>query len=242
MATKKATKKSSKKKAGKAKSGQKKTGKLKGTLRVRMYRIGFGDFFLLTVPTKSGPQHILIDCGVFKGDLKTMDDCVKNLVAETGRKLALVIATHYHSDHISGFASNFDEFAQFEVGAVWLPNRLDPKLEIAMKLKEQITTVATQLQLRLGARRDDAGVQAFNKVQDALGVGGATNEKALQLLTKGFKNKPPVFYYEAGNELDLPEVLQGAITAELLGSSAAGYGGGICRERKQAATVYRRRR
>ncbi|HKO42715.1 MAG TPA: hypothetical protein VJU84_05470 [Pyrinomonadaceae bacterium] len=217
MATKKASNKSSKKKAGKAKSGQKKTGKLKGNLRVRMYRIGFGDFFLITVPTKSGPQHILIDCGVFKGDLKTMDDCVQNLVAETGRKLALVIASHYHADHISGFASNFDEFSQFEVGAVWLPNRLDPKLEIAMKLKEQITAVATQLQLRLGARQDDAGVQAFNKVQDALGVGGATNEKALQLLTKGFKNKPPVFYYEAGNELDLPEVLQGAITAELLG-------------------------
>src|SRR5260221_14498671 len=36
-------------------------------LRVRMYRVGFGDFFLLSVPTPKGPKpfrHILIDCGV----------------------------------------------------------------------------------------------------------------------------------------------------------------------------------
>lgn len=213
MATKKASKKSAKKKPSKARKGS----KVKGVLRVRMYRIGFGDFFLVTVPTKAGEQHILIDCGVFKGDLKTMDDCVQNLAAVTKRKLALVIATHYHADHISGFASNFEEFAKFEVGAVWLPNRLDPKLESAKKLKAQIVSVASQLELRLGARTDDAGVQALNKVQDALGVGEGKNEKALRLLTEGFRNKPPVFYYEAGDEPELPEELQGAITAELLG-------------------------
>ena len=33
----------------------------KGELRIRMYRVGFGDFFLMTVPTEEGPQHILID-------------------------------------------------------------------------------------------------------------------------------------------------------------------------------------
>ncbi|HEX6729128.1 MAG TPA: hypothetical protein VF074_03915, partial [Pyrinomonadaceae bacterium] len=216
MATKKATKKSTKKKAGKAKS-KKKENTSNGSLRVRMYRIGFGDFFLITVPTKTGPQHILIDCGVFKGDLKTMDACVQNLAEETDRKLALVVATHYHADHLSGFASNFDEFAEFEVGAVWLPNRLDPEREEASKLKAQITAVATQLQLQLGARKDDAGIQAFNKVQDALGVGEGKNEKALRLLTEGFKNGPPVFYYEAGDEPDLPKALKGAIKAELLG-------------------------
>ena len=38
-----------------------------GRLRVRMYRVGFGDFFLMTIPTDSGPEHILIDCGVTNG-------------------------------------------------------------------------------------------------------------------------------------------------------------------------------
>ena len=53
-------------------------------LRVRMYRVGFGDFFLLTVPTKSaGPQHILIDCGVHAGNIGSMPDCVADLIAVT---------------------------------------------------------------------------------------------------------------------------------------------------------------
>src|SRR5689334_10201689 len=47
----------------------------KGNIRVRMYRIGFGDFFLLTVPGKSGPAHILIDCGVHAANINTMKDC-----------------------------------------------------------------------------------------------------------------------------------------------------------------------
>lgn len=207
-AAKKATKKTEKKNGGSNSGNQ---------LRVRMYRIGFGDFFLLTVPTAKGPEHILIDCGVFQGDLRTMDACVQDLARETNRKLALVIATHYHADHLSGFASNFDEFAKFEVDAVWLPNRLDPKRPTALKLKEQIISVASQLELRLGARQDDAGIQALNKVKDALGVGEGRNEKALRLLTKGFKNKPKPDYYEAGDKAVLPKSLKGAITAEILG-------------------------
>ena len=195
-------------------------GETSGALRVRMYRVGFGDFFLLTVPTKTGPQHILIDCGVHAGDIKSIDDCVQDLARETKRKLALVVATHYHADHLSGFASNFDEFAKFEVDAVWITNRLDPKHGKAAKFKAQINSVANQLQLRLSAREDEAGQQALHKVQNAtgaqLGANEGGNEKALRLLTTGFKNKPPVFYYQGGDEPQLPDSLKGTIIAEIL--------------------------
>ena len=223
MATKKTTKKSSKKRSPSkaAKRSSKKanaaTAKTKGKLRVRMYRVGFGDFFLLTVPAKTGPQHILIDCGVHAGNINSIDECVQDLAKETNRKLALVIATHYHADHLSGFATNFDEFAQFEVGAVWITNRLDPSNKKAAAFKAQITSLAGQLQMRLGARDDEVSA----KINDALGVKGndkeGSNDKALRLLTSGFKNKPPVFYYQGGDEPDLPASLKGAITAELLG-------------------------
>src|SRR6185295_1702016 len=79
------------------------------------------------------------------------------------------------------------------------------------------------LQLRLGAREDEAGIQALDKVQNALGIQlGAKdkegdNEKALRLLTMGFKNKPPVKYYQGSDTPELPASLKGAITAELLG-------------------------
>ncbi len=232
MATKKTTKKHSKKPSARkaAKRSSKKatgrTAKTKGELRVRMYRVGFGDFFLLTVPTKTGPQHILIDCGVHAGNINSIDECVQDLAKETNRKLALVIATHYHADHLSGFATNFDEFAQFEVGAVWITNRLDPDNEKAAAFKAKITALAGQLQMRLGARDDEVSA----KVNDALGVKGnkeGSNDKALRLLRSGFKNKPPVFYYQGGDEPHLPASLKGAVTAELLGPAPIDADGGF---------------
>ena len=97
----------------------------KNTIRVRMYRVGFGDCFLLSLPVADAGanddthRHVLIDCGVhFKGDLKMMDRAVDHIAATTKRKLAIVIATHSHQDHISGFSN---KFSSFEIGEVWMP-------------------------------------------------------------------------------------------------------------------------
>jgi beta-lactamase superfamily II metal-dependent hydrolase len=195
-----------------------------GNIRVRMYRVGFGDFFLLTVPGNRGPAHILIDCGVHAKNLGTIGDCVQDMKKETGNRLALVILTHYHADHMSGFASNYDDFANIDVGAVWITNRLDPKNANAAKFMAQITSVAQQLKMQLAARNDPAAAEANSKVDNALGVasangGGASNAKALRLLQSGFRNKPPVFYYQGGDTPTLPDELEGMITAELLGPS-----------------------
>ncbi len=200
----------------------------RGSVRVRMYRVGFGDFFLLTVPGNDGPAHILIDCGVHAANIGTMDACVKDLVKATGNKLALVIVTHYHADHISGFASNYDDFAKFDhIGAVWITNRLDPSDTGKSKFLAQLTSVAQQLQLHLGVRDDDAAVEARSKVENALGVaaGGGSNAKALQLLRSGFKSKPPVHYYQGGDTPYLPPELDGAIEAEILAPSPKDSGG-----------------
>jgi beta-lactamase superfamily II metal-dependent hydrolase len=194
-------------------------------IRVRMYRVGFGDFFLLTVPGKSGPAHILIDCGVHAGNIGSMDECVQHMKQETKGRLALVILTHNHADHMSGFATNYDDFASFEVGAVWITNRLDPNNAGASKFMAQLNSVAQhlKLQLQLAARTDPAALEAHHKVENALGVagedGGGSNAKALRLLQSGFKNKPPVCYYQGGDAPVLPDELKGMITAELLGPS-----------------------
>src|SRR5215216_1947719 len=115
-ATKKATKKASKKTAGRASA--------KG-LKVRMYRVGFGDFFLVTVPTSRGDQFILIDCGVFKGtsgtgDIGSIVEAVEDMFQTTNGHLALVIMTHRHADHIAGF-SKAERFKDFTAGMVWMP-------------------------------------------------------------------------------------------------------------------------
>ena len=200
-----------------------------GAIRVRMYRVGFGDFFLMTVPGKNGPAHILIDCGVHAANINTIDDCVQDMKQETGNHLALVILTHYHADHMSGFASNYNDFAEFDVGAVWITNRLDPGDADSSGFMAQISSIAQQLKMQLAARQDAEGIEAHRKVENALGVasdeGGGSNAKALRLLRSGFKNKPPVHYYQGGDTPTLPDELDGMITAELLGPSPKDSGG-----------------
>jgi beta-lactamase superfamily II metal-dependent hydrolase len=187
-----------------------------------MYRVGFGDFFLLTVPGRSGPAHILIDCGVHAANIGNMGECVRDLIQETKGRLALVILTHYHADHMSGFASNYDDFARCEVGAVWITNRLDPDHPAASRFQAQLASVADQLrlQLQLAARSDDGALQALAMVQNATGSddgdGAGSNAKALKLLQSGFSNKPPVYYYEGGMEPTLPVELQGIVSAQIL--------------------------
>jgi beta-lactamase superfamily II metal-dependent hydrolase len=201
----------------------------KGNVRIRMYRIGFGDFFLMTVPGKNGPAHILIDCGVHAANINTIEECVQDMAQVTGKNLALVILTHYHADHMSGFATCYDDFTEFSVGAVWITNRLDPKNPDASKFMMQLTNVAQQLKMQLGAREDDEGIEAHHKVENALGVsengGGGSNAKALKLLQSGFKNKPPVYYYQGGDTPTLPDELEGMITAEILAPSPKDSGG-----------------
>jgi glyoxylase-like metal-dependent hydrolase (beta-lactamase superfamily II) len=90
-----------------------------------MYRVGFGDFFLIIMPTPKGDQHILIDCGVFKGtsgtgDLGSIVDAVEDLFQTTGGHLSLVIMTHRHADHIAGF-SKAPRFKEFTASMVWMP-------------------------------------------------------------------------------------------------------------------------
>src|SRR5262249_37852012 len=75
-------------------------------IKVRMYNVGFGDSFLLRVPTDVGERRILIDCGYHtKGKGKFTDqDLVRQIKADLkGQPLDVVIATHRHQDHISGF-------------------------------------------------------------------------------------------------------------------------------------------
>src|SRR6266478_4622770 len=70
-------------------------------VRIRMYRVGLGDCFLLTFFTEAKTRHMLIDCGMFRGsrldttseEKELQQDIVKNIAAETGKKLDVVVVT-----------------------------------------------------------------------------------------------------------------------------------------------------
>jgi beta-lactamase superfamily II metal-dependent hydrolase len=191
-------------------------------LRVRMFRVGFGDFFLLTVPTAEGGRHILIDCGVHAKDLKSIQAAVTQMAADCGNHLALVIMTHRHADHISGFGTCSDIFSQITVDRVWMPWFENPDDKVAAKIQQNLAAMATQLASRLAARggpESDPYAAMVDNITGGLSVAGGTgNQKALDVLHNGFGNKPEHDYYKAGDLASLPQDLVDAgFSAQILG-------------------------
>jgi beta-lactamase superfamily II metal-dependent hydrolase len=97
------------------------------TVSVRMYNVGFGDCFLITVDTAGAPWRMLIDCGVHsQGRARDIKDSVAAVISDLAAvspdgtpHLDVLAATHHHADHISGFA--LDDWERVAVDEVWLP-------------------------------------------------------------------------------------------------------------------------
>lgn len=201
-------------------------GLAKNKLRVRMYRVGFGDCFLVSVPEGDGHKHILVDCGVhFRGDIKVMEDVIRNIGAETDWKLAIVIASHAHQDHISGFGAYAELWKQFTIGEVWLPWLEDPKNRQAKKLRQKRAALASSLRSHFaaapGAVNDqitDLLVNATGMTLDGRAAAGGTNAAAMNLLMNGFDDQAEVRYLEAGEELRHAGRIKG-LTARILAPS-----------------------
>lgn len=79
---------------------------------VRMYQVGFGDCFLVTVdysaPLDDGrdERHVLIDFGSTHSPWPkaTLTDVAPRIAEHCGGKLDVIVVTHRHKDHLSGFA------------------------------------------------------------------------------------------------------------------------------------------
>lgn len=106
---------------------------------VRTYRHGLGDCHLVTLHGSGQAAYtIMIDCGVILGtpDATTvMTGVMEDIVAATQGSIDLLVATHEHWDHVSGFAQAADAFAKLKVGTVWMAWTEDPKDPDAKKLR-----------------------------------------------------------------------------------------------------------
>jgi hypothetical protein len=118
-----------------------------------MYRQGLGDCFLITFATGSGqPFHVMIDCGVLlgtSGGADKMREVVQDIIATTGGRVDLVVATHQHWDHLSGFVQAQELFAgsdeeapagtprKLRVEQLWLAWTEDPTNRLANHLRAQ---------------------------------------------------------------------------------------------------------
>jgi hypothetical protein len=116
-------------------------GSIAQQVRVRMFRQGLGDCFLLSFGGDEkfeGATHILIDCGTL-GATTTgvkIKDVAASIRAATNRKLALLVATHEHLDHLSGFNSARETFDDLQVEHSWVAWTENPNDALAKSLKK----------------------------------------------------------------------------------------------------------
>ena len=131
-------------------------------VRVRMYRQGLGDCFLLTFNPGGDEKHVLIDCGTLGAkytDVK-LPDVIAEIDKKTNGHLHLVVATHQHQDHLSGFPKLSDQFSPAknkQIDHVWLAWTEDPKDKLANQL---------------GKARDDMAIAVKSAAQALRATGG----------------------------------------------------------------------
>src|SRR6266576_1319733 len=85
-------------------------------VRVRMYRQGLGDSFLITFDLGGTEKHMLIDCGSL-GATTTgvkLSDVVADIRLTTKDHIHLLIATHEHWDHVRAFGELAAEFKKIK--------------------------------------------------------------------------------------------------------------------------------
>ena len=83
------------------------------TVRVRMYQVGFGDCFLLSfdyAEPEEPARHILVDFGTRRlAAGLDLADIAGEIDARTGGGPDVVVLTHRHQDHMSGFGGSNTE-------------------------------------------------------------------------------------------------------------------------------------
>ena len=147
-------------------------------VRVRMYRQGLGDCFLVTFNAGGDESHMLIDCGTLGASTTgvTMANVVKDIRSTTGDHLNALVATHEHKDHVSGFGTQKAAFEAIDVDQVWLAWTENPQDRRAQKIAKDKRDLAAAL-VRTTQALTEATASAASKavglaVRDVLGFGG----------------------------------------------------------------------
>lgn len=166
---------------------------------IRMYNVGFGDCFLLKIPSAGKTLKMLFDCGSIKAGPRPMPDVVKDVIAEVTEpdgkpRIDVIVATHRHKDHVSGFSNAL--WKTVEVKEVWLPWTEDPDDPNASKIRNAQSKLAALLASNTEKlRAQPAGVSSAAVIAklDAIAditANALTNEQEMRTLHEGFLGEP----------------------------------------------------
>ena len=182
-------------------------------VRIRTYRHGLGDCHLLSfVKTDGSRFQMLIDCGVVNrtpDPVPLMKRVAQDIVRETGGVLDVVVATHQHTDHLSGFRQAADEFNnKIKIKRLWLAWTEDPSNPLGKKIQHQLVKKLAAIQTAAAKLRkvspDDA--KSIDSVMDFYGLAGDASSTQAILDSLQKRNETELTYYDPGDGFVLPEV------------------------------------
>ena len=145
-----------------------------GRATIRMYRQGLGDCFLVTLNLGPQPYRILIDCGVILGTpnaATTMTKVAQDILDTTGGTIDLLVGTHEHWDHLSGFLQARAVFDRITFKEVWLGWTEDPDSADAQKLgatRAAAVSALTIAEAHLRQSDTPSALQAADETRDML--------------------------------------------------------------------------
>lgn len=140
-----------------------------------MYRQGLGDCFLLSFFTTPQPVHVLIDCGTLgtKATKVRLPDVLADVASATEGRLDLLIATHEHKDHVSGFIGSPSPFdlAGIEVEKVWVAWTEDTNDVDAKRISRHKGDLKLAVSMTAAALRDRSEVVSERMAMRETSVG-----------------------------------------------------------------------
>jgi hypothetical protein len=183
-------------------------------IRVRTYRHGLGDCHLLSFVKRDGSRfNMLIDCGVVNrtpnpGPIMTR--VAQDIARETGGVLDVLVATHQHTDHLSGFKQAAAEFNNnIMVKRLWLAWTEDPSNPLGKKIQQQLVRKlaairAAATKLRALSPQD---AQSIDSVLDFFGA-AAGDASSTQAILDSLQARPETekIYHNPGDGFVLPDV------------------------------------
>lgn len=162
---------------------------------IRMYNVGFGDAFLVTLQENGTARRILFDCGSIEADpAAPMRNVVQRIVqdvtdADGVARIDVVVCTHRHKDHVSGFGDA--AWDDVEVKEVWMPWTEHPTDPDARRIRNVQSSLAFSLANWLATRRGMAlGPEELRKVARSSDIAANAlmlkNDKEMKTLHNGF--------------------------------------------------------
>lgn len=191
-------------------------------ITIRHYCQGIGDCHLLRFPKEGGGDFfMLIDCGVHTSvsdGAEKMRAIVANIFDVTKGRIDVLVVTHEHADHVSGFLSAAEQFKNFTVHDVWFAWTENPKDEEAQKLDTFRQKALKALQMAgaalaepgLGPHLQELGRGVGSVIDFSFGVKGervrAGRDAAREMAARKPTFRAPTYLEPGSDPFPLPDV------------------------------------